>query len=196
MSAIGGKNKKGFSLLEIMITVAIVGILTAVVLTMQSRSRKARELEMAGRKVSAKMREIQNNSLSGKQMAEGVTACGFGYTPAASGNKSYRAYYNYYDSDRTDIDCSSVAKGFGGSSAVYEEVRLEDNSTASGRVYIDSGTLTGAYFSIPHGSVFNNSGAVIVSTRYLTLRSDAGYYNVCFYPTGKIEEPGLNTSCP
>lgn len=63
------KNRSGFTLIEIMLVVAIVGITTATVFVSLSGSRSTRGLDRASREVSAALREAQNYALSGRSTA-------------------------------------------------------------------------------------------------------------------------------
>jgi len=57
-------NRKGFSLMELMMVIAIISIMISVVLIYSDRTKK--ELEGAAREVAASIREAQNYALTGK----------------------------------------------------------------------------------------------------------------------------------
>lgn len=60
------KNKNGFTLMELMIAMAIVAIMTVIgIVSIQSGKVKS-QLEASAREVSVAIREAQNNALSGK----------------------------------------------------------------------------------------------------------------------------------
>jgi len=72
--AYGKKNKKGFSLIELIIVMSIISIMTVVgVISIQSR-RTTTQLETSAREVTAAIREAQNNALTGKN-ANSETGC-------------------------------------------------------------------------------------------------------------------------
>jgi prepilin-type N-terminal cleavage/methylation domain-containing protein len=60
------ENKKGFSLLELIVVIAIISIMTLAGLASISASRNKKNVELAARDVAAVIREGQNNAFSGK----------------------------------------------------------------------------------------------------------------------------------
>jgi len=78
-------NRKGFSLMELLIVIAIIGIMTAVLLVNLSGSRSQKQVEAAAREVAAAIREAQNNALTGKNV---TTGCSYIFT-YNSGSSSY-----------------------------------------------------------------------------------------------------------
>ncbi len=56
----------GFTLIEVLIVVAIIGIVSAMILVTFSGQRQTRNLERAAREVLATLREAQNYALSGR----------------------------------------------------------------------------------------------------------------------------------
>ncbi len=60
------KTRAGFTLIEVMIVVAIIGITSATVFVSLSTSRSTRGLDRASREVLAALREAQNYALSGR----------------------------------------------------------------------------------------------------------------------------------
>jgi prepilin-type N-terminal cleavage/methylation domain-containing protein len=72
------KNKKGFTLIEVLVVCAIVGIMSAVILVMMSSgNRQKNEVQVAAREVAAAVREAQNYALNGKNAS---ASCGNQYT--------------------------------------------------------------------------------------------------------------------
>ena len=63
------KNKKGMTLLEVIVVIAIIGILSAVSIVSFSAYKINTALDSASREVVAVLREAQNYSLSGKQIS-------------------------------------------------------------------------------------------------------------------------------
>ncbi|MCX6765713.1 MAG: prepilin-type N-terminal cleavage/methylation domain-containing protein [Candidatus Moranbacteria bacterium] len=72
-------NNRGFTLLELIIVIAIIGIMTSVTLVYLGDSRKDRELEVAAREVAAAVREAQNNALTGKNASSTCNSYVFTY---------------------------------------------------------------------------------------------------------------------
>ncbi len=68
------RYKKGVTLIELLIVIAIIGIMSAVFMTMLSKStRTQKELEVEARKVLAVMEETRNLSLTGKNADSGCS---------------------------------------------------------------------------------------------------------------------------
>ncbi|MFA5777501.1 MAG: prepilin-type N-terminal cleavage/methylation domain-containing protein [Parcubacteria group bacterium] len=92
-SAYGGKNKKGFSLIELLIAIAIIGIITSVTIVSMGDRKRDAEVEVAARKVVAAIRQAQNNALAGKGASSSCSQYNFtygssGYSMDCSGNYS------------------------------------------------------------------------------------------------------------
>jgi prepilin-type N-terminal cleavage/methylation domain-containing protein len=62
-------GRQGFSFLELMITIAIAGIMTAAMLVSMNAQRDKKAVEGAAREVAAVIREIQNYALTGKNLS-------------------------------------------------------------------------------------------------------------------------------
>lgn len=73
------KNLRAFTLIEIMVVVAIVSIMTATVIVSLGSGRAKKELETNAHEFASVVREAQNYALTGKQ-AGGGTVCTFSVT--------------------------------------------------------------------------------------------------------------------
>lgn len=62
------KNKNGFTLIEVMVVIAIIGIMTSISIVSFVTSRRNAALEAASREVESVLREAQNYALSGKNL--------------------------------------------------------------------------------------------------------------------------------
>jgi prepilin-type N-terminal cleavage/methylation domain-containing protein len=60
------KKKKGVTLIELIVVIAVIGIMTSVGLVSLSRSRDRKAVEAATREVAAALRDAQNMALTGK----------------------------------------------------------------------------------------------------------------------------------
>ncbi len=66
-------QKKAFTFIELVIIMAMIGIMSAVLLVSYGEKRADKELEAAAREVAATIREAQNYALTGKDAAGGST---------------------------------------------------------------------------------------------------------------------------
>lgn len=73
------KRKKAFTLTEIVVVIAIVGIMTGVMLVSLSGTRTDKALETAGQEVAAAVREAQNYALTGRGAGPGCNTYTFSY---------------------------------------------------------------------------------------------------------------------
>lgn len=74
-------KKKAFSLVEVLVVIALVLMMTGVVLSSYSRNKKAEEVEIAANETVVILRSLQNDALNGK-MVDGVPVCEFRFQPA------------------------------------------------------------------------------------------------------------------
>jgi prepilin-type N-terminal cleavage/methylation domain-containing protein len=194
------KNRKGFTLPEVLVVIAIMAIMTAVVLISQQNTRNQRYLEAGGRQFAAVVQELQNNTLTGKQISAGRTICGYGFRIADSpNNKTYDLYYNYVpDSAHScsgEGETTAVPRGY---NAEFSNLYGQNNSFGN-NVSAAVSSLDGAYFSIPYANAYGGNGSVLPANFKITLShvSVSQNYTICIYSGGRIEEPGINTStCP
>ncbi len=189
-------KKKGFTFIEIMIVVTIIGIMTSVVLVYVSGDKSSRAVEVAARQVAAAIREAQNNALSGKQIDTVNIACGHGfYFDSGVNNNKYKLFYNY---DTVSLpgsqDCSNpvtpVSTTYDANSADYTTYSLNN------KVEFSSGTSEIIYFTMPHGDVYENGSSLTPSAKILLVSPDGNdKYTVCVYTSGRVEEKKGDVSC-
>jgi prepilin-type N-terminal cleavage/methylation domain-containing protein len=70
-------GRQGFSLIELMITIAIAGIMTAATLVSMNAMREKKAVEGAAREVAAVVRETQNYALTGKGLTVSSASCSY-----------------------------------------------------------------------------------------------------------------------
>lgn len=124
---------RGFTLIEVLIVVAIIGILSAMILVTFSGQRQTRNTERAAREVMAALREAQSYALSGRTSAisENHTYYGVNFTAGAA--------YNLVSSAGT-IASYSLKNGITSSAASSVRFMLP-----RGEVYIGGSPLSGSH---------------------------------------------------
>ncbi|PIR73859.1 MAG: hypothetical protein COU40_00280 [Candidatus Moranbacteria bacterium CG10_big_fil_rev_8_21_14_0_10_35_21] len=65
-----GLNKQAFTLAEVMVIIAIIGIMTSVTIVSLIGSREKKQVETAASELVAVLREAQNNALTGKNAGD------------------------------------------------------------------------------------------------------------------------------
>lgn len=187
------KNRKGFSLAELLVVMAIISIMTVAVLISYANSRKLNAINVSGRNFAAIVRELQNNALNGKQSVSGIVVCGYGFH--ISGSAPFYTYDLYYNSyvPAPNTDCNSVGKGFGNPTHVYSAGNSFGNN-------VTISAATGAYFTLPGGAIYSDtysaSGTPLSSPFQINLSLSSLNYPICLYAGGRVEEPGIGKSCP
>lgn len=181
------RYKKGFSLLELLIVCAIIGIMTAVALVYISKSSRAgKEVEMAAREVAASIREAQNSALGGKQPDAAEIACGMGL--ATNNNKtSYKIFYNK-KSDTPGNDC--VGGGAPQNQNNAQSVQLALYELGNDVQFSNGYGNKSIYFTMPHGAVYGNNGNLLPANGNFPLEVEKSGYKYCVrvYPSGNVTE--------
>lgn len=139
------QSKKGVTLIELLLVMAIIGIMTSVVLVYLGDGKSDKELEGAMDEVLAVVRETQNNALTGKGVTSGVD-CEYTFYYGAPDNKSYgfsgcsSASYSLGDNVVFDNSGSfSYSVPFGNFSGADTTIVLEhENTGKTGAVCADS----------------------------------------------------------
>ena len=76
------KNKKGLSLLEVIIVVAIIGIMSSISIVSFSKAKLRSSVETAAEKAIAVIREAQNYALTGKEVSTLCHTYSVNFTPS------------------------------------------------------------------------------------------------------------------
>jgi prepilin-type N-terminal cleavage/methylation domain-containing protein len=183
-------NCKAFSLIELMIVMAIIGILSVVIIAGLTSSRSSTRLKSAQREVASVIRLAQSYALQGKTQ-NGITPCGYGFRFAGGNETDYEIFYNTPASGGV-ATCDAL------------------NGNPSGRQYIASGSLQAEnyalkdsvrrsggnpsayelYFTVPHAKAYDTSGSEITASPIaIDLRiPGAGSKSITFFPGGRIVE--------
>ncbi len=126
-------RRRGFTLIEVLIVVAIIGIVSAMILVTFSGQRQTRNMERAANEVQAALREAQNYALSGRAgtINENNSYYGINFTAGAA--------YSLVSSSGT-ISSYSLKNGITASAASSVRFMLP-----RGEVYIGGSALSGSH---------------------------------------------------
>lgn len=172
-------NKNGFTLIEIMIVMVIIGVMSAVVLSSLRSGKEQKAVEGEARRVASAIREIQNYALTGRQIS-GQVPCRFGVGSISIGDASMILN----ESHRTGASCSAGASA---DTAIPGMVV----SLANG-VRFTADLNANFFFTVPRGELNPNGNTTPISLR---LGKGSTTYSVCVYPGGQIKDV-LGASCP
>lgn len=73
-------KKRGFSLVELLVTATLVGIMATIALVSMNAAREKKTVEVAAREIASVVREAQNYSLTGKNLKTQAASCNFVFT--------------------------------------------------------------------------------------------------------------------
>lgn len=92
MNEIAKKNRKAFTLIELVIVMAIISILAAVVTVSLGTQNTKKELETNAREFASVLREAQNYALTGKQPDPPHITCQFSVSWDNTPTSTYRLW--------------------------------------------------------------------------------------------------------
>jgi prepilin-type N-terminal cleavage/methylation domain-containing protein len=159
---------RAFTLIEVMVVVAIIGIMAGIVIIPLGNGRIERELEANAREFVGVVREAQNYALTGRQAVAGTDPCRFHMSWSGS---NYTLTYWYKDAGGTCNQTSPMA--------AY--------TLKNGVVFGNSDTL---YFTLPHANLDFSTGS-----RGATLTKQSISHIACVYADGRISDQS-GASCP
>ena len=165
------KNRSGVTLIELLIVIALIGIMSAVTIAFLGSGKNQKELESSAREVVAALREAQNLALTGKIMGTNTFPCSYVFQ-AVSGGSGYSINYTYHGSGQDCISRSIFDEVY----AMYTLKNGVKFSTAQPNII----------FSVPHATLEDNYPFVI--------KKGADFFSICLCATGKIVEQSGNVS--
>lgn len=161
------KNLRGFTLIEVMIVIAIIGITSALVFVSLSTGKTGRLLERSSREVMAALREAQNYAVSGRSTAINENNTSFGMQIVSA------TAYNVISSSGT----------------------VSSYSLKEGVTFTSGATTLG--FLVPRGEVTVAGVALAAGASYrISLSKSGSMMYICLYQSGRIVENGGNATCP
>ncbi len=177
------RSKKGFTMIELIIAIAIIAIMTMVMFIAIYGDRENRELTAAGRGVTAALREVQNNALTG-YARESERSCQFVLEFEGKNYAVKRWVINDDDKcEERDTLHSYILE--------YDVKRIDD-----------SNDLSQITFTVPHGTIIastndgNQFDLDTIGQIQLKKTGDSEkIFYICIHPNGQIAENGINNPC-
>lgn len=147
--------RKGFTLIELMIVIAIVGVLAATVLVGIGKNAD-RDVRLEADRFSAFLRDVQNKALSTENVADASgKVCGFG-VHYASGSELSAYYVQTSGSTPQDVDCGSVNKNYPGAANRVSAHYVGDGASIA--------NFSDVFFLSPYGEVYSNNSLLGAGT--------------------------------
>lgn len=180
MTSSFGRTTSGFTIIEMVVVLAIISITSSVVINTLSTGRAIRVTEQATHDLAGALRQAQNFALTGRYSSQ--ESCYFGLRLIS--NSQY-ALVNYY---RSGGNCTSYN--------TLTTTNLPNGVTFSG---ISSYPVT-FVFSLPRAEVSrilaNGTISSLATAQLFRLTKSGRTQYLCLYPGGRIEERGTTGTCP
>lgn len=162
---IASKSYRGLTLIELMISIAIISIMAGVIIVSMSSGKTDRELDAAAREFASIVREAQNYALTGKQLVANSVPCKYHLT-WVRGRSDYSLMYEY------ELNGTCVPP-----SPTYSI-----SYTLKNGVTFATPGIQAFYFSPPHGTLSFDAGV-----RSVGLSKDGQSRIICIHEDGRVE---------
>lgn len=170
MITIPKKNLRAFTLIEVMVVVAIISIMAVIVIIPLGSGRIKRELEANAREFVGVVREAQNYALTGKQAVAGTDPCSFRVN---WGGSNYTLTYWYKNVSGT---CNQT-------------FQMATYTLKNGVTFSNTSNL---YFTLPHADLTFGAPGPSIGATFIKQSSS---HIACVYADGRIsDQPGA--ICP
>lgn len=118
-------KKNGFTLLEVMVIIAIIGIMSAVGIVSLSSSRKMMALKASQDEVASAIKLAQSYALQGR-INSGTKPDGYGFEFAGGDDKTYRIFaYTVSPASQATIETKELKNGVTKFSPIDANTRIE-----------------------------------------------------------------------
>lgn len=174
--------KKAFSLLELLIVCAFIGIMTVVALVSLGASRTTRQVEGAARELAVAVREAQNGALTGKKINGTHLPCNYYFT--WNGTSSYSISYQHHIGSTSDCVNGPFAVPDQTLATYTTKNGVNINSFSTINFKVPFANISGLSPTDPMPIVVNKGGPGGVN------------YAVCVSSSGNIWEKPNATTCP
>ena len=163
---------KAFTLVELIIVIAVIGIMTSVGMVSFQTSRNTHKVEAAANEVAATIKLAQSYALQGKAADDGsgnmVTPCGYGFRfdPGDSNLQQYEIFYNVPDagSSCADMDGAYFRQfNTSYSQPIESPLTLTNGVTLQSPAISDDSNPTEIYFTVPRADMFGYDGNALAS---------------------------------
>jgi len=179
---------QGFTLIEILAALAIMGIMLSIILISFNSSKRDVTLKSAQREVASAIKMAHAYALQGKTQNE-ETPCGYGFRFTDS--DSYMIFYNKFQKIGSDNDCNdqNERKGYRRYGTFSQEAESYDlgNGVKKDGAALSSTTV---YFAVPHGEAYNTSGDSF-SQLNINLLFGKGVASVMIGGKGEVTETDI-----
>ena len=164
--------RRGFTLLELLIVVMVIGIVSTIILTGTSTTRTEKEVDGAGREVGGVLRELQQYALTGKQFVTNTDPCLYNIA-WNNGSSNYTFNYKYKNSSTGACD---------------QQTTINTYTLRGGVTFANTGSVG---FGLPHGKPdFGGPSVAFQLTKSTTIGV------TCLYQDGLTQSFVGTNSCP
>lgn len=178
------RQKLAFTLIEMVIVIAIIGVVSSIVITTLSANRIGRELDRHIHVLAGTLREAQNYALTGRSADLNQENCYFGLRFVDDSQYQLLSYYRSSGNcDNANVLMTTNLRNFGAEPAL--------TGMASFPFVLA--------FSLPRAEVYSATSGAFASLASpqlvgITHAGQARY--LCLYPSGRLEVRGTEASCP
>jgi prepilin-type N-terminal cleavage/methylation domain-containing protein len=168
---IKSKNKRGFSLVELMIVISIIGIMSVLGMASFRSSRAYLNLDLSQRELAAAIKLAQSYAIQGKtQIVAGEEMLPCGYGLRFTEEKKFEIFFNKNPETETCQKINQTASAedmhFGNQSVSAETFEFKEGVTLEG---VSDFATTEIYFTIPHANVYNYAGNLLLLEKEYVL---------------------------